>query len=106
LFLVVSCSSIPDKPFFVDLRPGAGFGVYLISGKKFEVDDAHPFKNEDGKMQTWYDMQLGMIKIPLETFKALKKYFITECKRSSKCSDNIDSWDRNLSALELVQDPK
>lgn len=87
----------------MDIRPGAGFCVYGISGKKFEVDDTHLFVDENGKSKTWYDMQLGIIKIPLETFKAYKKYFIEQCKRNNNCAENIDSWDRNMKALELVK---
>lgn len=100
LFCLTSCGSIPDKPACVDIRPGAGFCVTTISNKQFEIDDTHPYKTEDGKILTWYDMQLGIIKIPLETWKAFKKYFIDQCKRNNNCSDKIDSWDRSMSTLE------
>jgi hypothetical protein len=60
-----------------------------------EVDDVNLL---DGK--TWYDMQIGIIKIPLDTFKELKKYIVTQCKRNRNCSDEIDSWDRAMTILE------
>jgi hypothetical protein len=71
-----------------------------VSGKRFHVNDTELFIDENGKKLTWLDMQLGIIKIPLETFKAMKKYFIDNCKKNSQCSDKIDSWDRNISVLE------
>ena len=103
LFFLHNCASIKDldKPFFIDESPGVGFGVYPISGKKIHVSDSELFMDEDGKSHTWYDMQLGIIKIPVETFKAWKKYLIKQCKTSNKCDVSIDSWDRNLQALEL-----
>lgn len=94
-FLTSSCGTVPDKPFCTDIRPGAGFCVWSISNKEMEVDDVNLL---NGK--TWYDMQIGIIKIPLETFTALKKYIITQCKRNNNCSENIDSWDRAMSTLE------
>ena len=78
-----------------DLRPGAGFCVWTISNKEMEVDDTHLM---DGK--TWYDMQVGIIKMPLDTFLALKKYLIKNCKQNNNCNKEIDSWDRSLSTLE------
>jgi len=89
------CGSVPDKPLCTDLRPGAGFCVWTISNKEMEVDDTHLM---DGK--TWYDMQVGIIKMPIETFVALKKYLIMNCKKTKNCSDKIDSWDRALTTLE------
>lgn len=94
-FLISSCGTVPDKPFCTDVRPGAGFCVWSISNKEMEVDDVNLL---NGK--TWYDMQIGIIKIPLETFTALKKYIITQCKRNNNCSENIDSWDRAMTILE------
>lgn len=94
-FLTSSCGTVPDKPFCTDIRPGAGFCVWSISNKEMEVDDVNLL---NGK--TWYDMQIGIIKIPLETFTALKKYIITQCKRNNNCSENIDSWDRAMTTLE------
>lgn len=60
-----------------------------------EVDDTHLL---DGK--TWYDMQVGIIKIPLDTFTELKKYIIKQCKRNNNCSENVDSWDRSMTILQ------
>jgi len=93
--LLTSCGSVPDKPFCTDIRPGAGFCVWSISNKEMEVDDTHLL---DGK--TWYDMQIGIIKMPLDTFKAIKKYIINQCKRNQNCSEEIDSWDRAMTTLE------
>lgn len=93
--MLSGCASVPDKPLCTDLRPGAGFCVWTISNKEMEVDDTHLL---NGK--TWYDMQIGIIKMPIETFVALKAYLITSCKRNKNCSDKIDSWDRALTTLE------
>ena len=101
LVFLNNCASIPDKPFCVDEKPGVGFCVTLVTGRQFHIDDTHPFIDENGKSNTWFDLQLGVIKMPLETFKALKKYLIDECKMSNKCNKDIGSWDRNLSVLEL-----
>lgn len=85
----------------MDETTSEGFCVTLVTGKQFHVSDTEPFIDENGKSLTWYDMQLGMIKIPLETFEAMKKYIIDNCKNNSNCSNNVDSWDRNMSTLEL-----
>lgn len=95
LSFLTSCGTIPDSPVCVDINPSKGFCVWTISSKEMEVDDTHLL---DGK--TWYDMQIGIIKIPLDTWKSFKKYIITQCKRNNNCSDNIDSWDRSMTILE------
>lgn len=103
LLFLGNCTSLKklDKPFCVDETTSQGFCVYLISGKKIHVNDIELFTDENGIKKTWYDMQLGIIKIPLETFKAMKKYLIEQCKQSKKCDADIDSWDRNIQQLEL-----
>lgn len=104
LFLLLnSCASLDklDKPFCIDETPAQGFCVTLVSGKKFHINDTELYTDENGIKKTWNDMQLGIIKIPLETFKAMKKYLIDECKLSGKCDSNITTWDRNMTTLEL-----
>ena len=100
---ISGCASLKklDKPWCIDETPAQGFCVYLISGKRIHINDTELFVDEDGVKKTWQDLQLGIIKIPLETFKAMKKYIIDECKVSKKCDVDVSSWDRNLQALEL-----
>lgn len=95
LSFLTSCGTVPDKPVCVDVNPSKGFCVWTISNKEMEVDDEHLL---DGK--TWYDLNLTMIKVPVDTWKALKKYIITQCKKNNNCSEGIDSWDRSMSTLE------
>lgn len=93
---LISCGTIPDKPVCTDLRFDAGFCVWTISNKEMVVDDHNLL---DGK--TWYDMQVGIIKMPLDTFLEIKKYIINQCKRNNNCSQSIDSWDRAMDTLEM-----
>ena len=95
LSLATSCGTIPDVPVCTDISPSRGFCVWTISNKEMIVDDNSLL---DGK--TWYEIQTGIIKIPIDTWKALKKYIIIQCKRNDNCSENIDSWDRSMSTLE------
>jgi len=97
---ISSCASVPDKPFCTSLRPDAGVCVWSISGKQMIIDDKNLFPSEDGKLLSWYDFKIGAIIIPLETFKAVKKYFIKTCKKNKDCSENIDDWDRSMTTLE------
>lgn len=96
MLLANSCATIPDDPLCVDIRPGAGFCVTATSGKQFEIDDSHPY---NGK--TWYDMQLGMIKMPVDTWVHFKEYIIKECKKSNRCSKDITNWDRGTKVLDI-----
>lgn len=100
-FLLSGCGSVPDRPWCTDLRPDAGFCVWSISNKEQVVDDNNLLITEEHpEGQTWYDMQVGIIKAPMETFVAFKKYIIQQCKRNGNCKETIDSWDRAMTTLE------
>lgn len=64
------------------------------------IDDTHLFPSEDGKLLSWYDLKIGMILMPLETFKAVKKYIVKQCKKNHDCQEGLDSWDRSMTTLE------
>ena len=73
----------------------------MISNKEQEVDDKNLLVTESFPQgQTWYDLQVGIIKLPIDTFTSLKKYLIKKCKQYNDCDKMIDSWDRSLTTLE------
>lgn len=96
-----SCTSVPDVPVCVSLNMSSGFCVTTITNKKMEINDKSLFTDEDGNKYTWFDLYPQMIMLPIQSWKSIKKYIIKQCKKSNQCSSNIDSWDRNMTALEL-----
>ncbi len=106
ILLLASCSSLNsiDKPVCTEITPDRGYCVTIISGKGQHVDDNIKLKTIDsnGKAveMTWFQMKPTMILVPVHTYAALKKYLIKNCKKSKKCKENIDSWDRSMEIIE------
>ena len=103
LFYVTSCSTLTsiDKPVCVELNVSKGYCTTIISGKGTFVDDKNLL---DGK--TWFDIRNEMILVPIETWKALKKYLIKNCRRYKKCNANIDSWNRSMETIDTTIEDK
>jgi hypothetical protein len=97
LFVLASCSTLKDidKPVCVELNLSKGYCTTIISGKDFIIDDEHPY---EGK--TWFESRVEMVQVPIDTWAAMKKYLIMNCKRSKKCNENIDSWTRSMITID------
>jgi hypothetical protein len=95
--LFVSCASLKsiDKPVCVEINIAKGYCTTIISGEGFIVDDENLL---DGK--TWFEARLEMVQVPVETWAALKKYLIKNCRRSKSCNANIDSWNRSIKTID------
>jgi hypothetical protein len=74
---------------------GKGYCTTIISGKGQTIDDTNKL---DGK--TWFEMRPEMILVPIETWAALKKYLIMNCRRYKQCNVNIDSWNRSMKTID------
>lgn len=92
-----ACSNLSsiDKPVCVELNMSKGYCTTIISGKDMIIDDENKL---DGK--TWFEMRPEMVQVPVETWAALKKYLIKNCKRTQKCNENIDSWTRTMISID------
>lgn len=98
LFWVLSsCTSLSsiDKNVCVEINMGKGYCTTIISGKGQIVDDENLL---DGK--TWFEQRPEMILVPIDTWAALKKYLVINCKRSQRCKKNIDSWTRSMLSID------
>lgn len=97
LTFISSCTSLKaiDKPVCVELNATKGYCTTIISGQDIIVDEDNKL---DGK--TWFELRPTMIQVPVETWAALKKYLIINCKRSGKCNANIDSWNRSMKSID------
>lgn len=69
-----------------------------ISDKDQIVDDEHPLSLKAGP-KTWTDLKIESVYLPAESWSAIKKYLIEQCKANNKCNPNVDSWDRKLNSL-------
>lgn len=96
-FFVISCANLSsiDKPVCVELNLAKGYCTTIISGKGQIVDDENKMNDK-----TWFEMRPEMILVPVDTWAALKKYLIINCKRSRKCNENIDSWTRSMGVID------
>jgi hypothetical protein len=92
-----ACSNLSsiDKPVCVRISAEKGYCTTIISGQDIIVDDQNKL---NGK--TWFEMSPEMILVPIDTWAAIKKYLILNCRRYKKCNVQIDSWDRSLQKLE------
>ena len=72
-----------------------GYCTTIISGQDTVIDDVNLL---DGK--TWFEARVEMILVPVETWAAIKKYLIKNCKRSRRCDENIDSWTRSMKGID------
>lgn len=112
LLIFVSCAnlSLIDKPVCTEITPDRGYCVTIISGKKEYIDDFKKMKTFDEKgnlvEMTWFEMKPTMVLVPVQTYAALKKYLIMNCKKSKRCSENIDSWDRSMEIIEVEIESK
>lgn len=96
LFVWCSCAvSPPDVPLCVEIGPGIGNCVKIVSGESFDVDDAHPF---DGK--TWWEARPSMIQLPAGSWAKLKAFIIEICKKTNQCDKKISSWDRTIQNVD------
>lgn len=97
LNLSVACSNLSsiDKPVCVEITIERGYCTTIISGKDIYVDEENKL---DGK--TWFELRPTMVQVPVETWAALKKYLIMNCKRSGSCNENIDSWNRSIQLID------
>lgn len=97
LFIISGCGSIKDldKPVCTRVTMERGFCTNLLSAKDQFVDDEHLL---NGK--TWFELLPTMIYVPVETWAAIKKYIITECKRTNRCDGMVESWDRTINVLD------
>lgn len=84
-----------DKPVCVEISMERGYCTTIISGKGFYVSEEEPWNG-----QTWFMMRPTHIRVPKETWAALKKYFIDNCKRTQACNVNIDSWNRAIKNID------
>ena len=112
LFIITSCANLSsiDKPVCTEITPDRGYCVTIISGKGEYVDDVKKMKTFDanGKLveMTWFEMKPTMVLVPIQTYAALKKYLIMNCKKSKRCNDKIDSWDRSMEIIEVEIESK
>lgn len=112
LFIITSCANLSsiDKPVCTEITPDRGYCVTIISGKGEYVDDVNKMKTFDvkGKLveMTWFEMKPTMVLVPIQTYAALKKYLIMNCKKSKRCNDKIDSWDRSMEIIEVEIESK
>jgi hypothetical protein len=97
VLILISCSSIDslDVPLCTRVSASKGFCTYLLSPRDQFVDDTHLL---NGK--TWFDLQPTMIYVPKESWAAIKKYIIKECKRTNRCDNAVESWDRTITVLD------
>lgn len=95
--LVSSCSNLSsiDKPVCVEINMAKAYCTTIISGRGFYIDDENKYQDK-----TWFEMSAGTMRVPADTWAALKKYLIMNCKRYKKCNVNIDSWDRSTQIIE------
>jgi hypothetical protein len=103
LFLATSCQTLPpDEPIFVETVIGReAQGVHIVSGKTFTVNDT---EKHNGK--TWWEMKPEMIQMTAQSWKKIKVYIITSCKKYGNCQDFISSWDRTLENIDKTVDNK
>ncbi len=98
IFLVVGCStnlSSIDRPVCVKLSASRGYCTTIISGKGQYVDEVNLLNG-----RTWFDSSIDMVYVPVETWAALKKYLIINCKRSKVCNRRIDTWTRSTQIID------
>lgn len=97
LLLVSSCGSIKtlDVPVCVRVNMERGFCTNLLSPVDRKVDDENLL---DGK--TWFEMLPTMIYVPKDSWAAIKKYIVTECKRTNRCDGLVESWDRTINVID------
>lgn len=98
LLFLVSCSTIQqiDKPVCVEVNMSKGYCTTIISGKDQIVDEVNLLYGK-----TWFEARVEMVLVPIETWAALKTYLITECKRTKRCGDKIQTWEKSLQNVEL-----
>ena len=95
--LLSSCTSIKnlDRPVCTRVTMERGFCTNLLSPVDRFVDDENLL---DGK--TWFELLPTMIYVPKETWAEIKKFIITECKRTNRCDGLVESWDRTINVLD------
>lgn len=96
LFLAVGCATNPPNiPLCVEINPGVGNCVKIMSGESFDVDDKHPF---EGK--TWWESRPSMIQLPASSWAQMKAFIIKMCKQTKQCDKNVSSWDRTIQNVD------
>lgn len=99
--LVEGCSTmnVPDKPVCLELNPHKAFCTYTLSDKDFYWTDSELY---EGK--TYFDVRNEMIRVPITTWSAHKKFFIKVCKQYNQCSDkDIAKWDKKSKSLGVKE---
>jgi hypothetical protein len=67
----------------------------VISGESFEINDKDKFEKK-----SYWEMRPTMLLLPASSWRQIKTYIITSCKRYGNCSDEVSSWDRILDTIE------
>jgi hypothetical protein len=94
--LSAGCSTNPpNKPICAEINLTKGVCTDMLTGKTYVVDEDHKL---NGK--TWWESRPYMLRMPIDTWAALKVYIIKVCKKYG-CSDpEIANWDRAVESID------
>ena len=97
LLILSSCGTLKDidRPVCVELNISKGYCTSIVSGKDQVVDDNNLL---NGK--TWFEQRNQMIMVPVETWAALKKYLLINCKRSPRCYSEMATWRKSIQTVD------
>lgn len=94
--ILSSCATYPPDDFIcIELDPDKGFCTRMISDEDRVWDEQHKMFGK-----TWWEARPGMLHLPIETWKNLKKYLIQQCKKNNDCAEDLQKWERKMQVIE------
>jgi hypothetical protein len=100
--LLQACATrLPDVPICVEVTMSRASCTKVISGESFEINDEKLFEKK-----SYWDLKPTMLLLPASSWRQIKTYIITSCKRYGNCNDEVSSWDRILETIERQVESK
>lgn len=86
---------VPDVPLCVEINPAKGNCVKIISGDTFDIDEENKFEEK-----TWWEIRPAMVQVPESSWREIKKFIITICKKTNQCQKEVKNWERSVKQID------